>query len=236
MTLVAAGYDQIGTECKGKAQTGTKALQDACEARFNTTTDGIYNCRNIRGGSTKSAHAEGRAVDVHWTDEDTGRVIADLLVSLNAELGIECVIWWDRIWSYEAGHWHDYKPGPGGDRHHSHLHVEQNWSGALHLTRAAADAALGAHPAAPAKPTLLEDDLMIVYIPTDDNGNTHDANKQPWAPPLLVGGGAYAHLLQQKEVDDVTDAGSPKFMAKPYVVNLIKHLNTFKPRDENDKP
>ena len=136
---VAAGYDPIGTKCLGKAQPGTKALQDACLAAFGTTSDGIYNCRNVRGGTTKSAHAEGRAVDVHWTNEATGRVIADFLVDHAADLGIQCVIWWDRIWSNSVGHWHDYH---GADAHHSHLHVEQNWSGANNLTRQDADTVL----------------------------------------------------------------------------------------------
>lgn len=155
---VHAGYDAIGDKCLGKAQPGTKALEGAALIYWNTTSDGIYNCRNIRGGSTKSAHAEGRAVDIHWTDEATGRVMADFLVAHNAELGIQCVIWWDRIWSFQVGHWHDYH---GQDPHHGHLHVEQNWSGARELTGDAASRVFSHHQQEADMP-LNEDDKKLI--------------------------------------------------------------------------
>jgi hypothetical protein len=126
---VHAGYDPIGNRCLGHVQPGTRALSEAVLAKWGGSSDGIYNCRNVRGGTSKSAHAEGRAYDHHWTNEKSGFEIANALVALNDQLGIQVVIFWGRIWSYTKG-WHAYT---GDDPHHTHLHIEQNWSGATEL-------------------------------------------------------------------------------------------------------
>lgn len=213
---VHAGYDPIGSACLGHAQAGTLALQTALTERYSTTSDGIYNCRNIRGGTTKSAHAEGRAVDLHWTDEESGRVIAQRIVDANDALGVQVVIWWDRIWSYTKG-WHDYH---GADPHHGHLHVEQNWSGANDLTYAAAKAALHAPPTPPTE----DDDMPRIYVPTDDNGAPLPG------PAYLYAGSAFTPLANEIEEQQLIDAGVTVEHAKPGAWAVLQHLGTIHPR------
>ncbi len=130
MTSVHAGYDPIGTKCLGHSRKGTIALSHAIQERWGGTSDGIYNCRNQHGSNNLSAHGEGRAYDHVWTEPTTGFDIAEVLVEHNADLGIQVVIWWHKIWSYTKG-WHDYT---GPDPHTGHLHIEQNNSGADFLT------------------------------------------------------------------------------------------------------
>lgn len=157
---VHAGYDSIGASCLGHVQPGTRAISEAILAKWGGSSDGIYNCRNVRGGSTKSAHAEGRAYDHHWTNEKSGFEIANALVALNATLGIQVVIFWDRIWSFPHAN-EGFRPYHGADPHHSHLHVEQNWSGATELTLPEANRVLNpSQQPAPAPTPPQEDEDM----------------------------------------------------------------------------
>lgn len=145
VSLVGCGLDATGTTCSGHAQPGTVNLRDAMRERWGHKSDGIFNCRPVRGGTKLSEHGEGRAYDDHCDNEAEGRGICDVLVARACELGIEEIIFWLRIWTQEKG-WHDYKPGKGGDDHKTHIHVGQNWSGALYLTIDAARAALAVLP------------------------------------------------------------------------------------------
>lgn len=113
------------------------------------------NCRNTRGKTSKSAHAEGRAYDHAWTDQSSGFQIANAIVDHNATLGVQVVIFWDRIWAWphRAQGWRYYD---GEDRHHGHLHIEQNWSGAHWLQYAAAAEAFRART-----PPVPEEDPML---------------------------------------------------------------------------
>lgn len=153
---VHAGYDDIGNKCLGHAQPGTEHLRDAIIDRFGGSSLGVYVCRTQHGSSNLSAHGEGRAYDHAWTDQATGQAIADELVAHNADLGLQVVIWWHRIWSYTKG-WHAYT---GPDPHTGHLHIEHNWSGANDLTYAAAKAALTPHHPQPQP----EDSDMPKYV------------------------------------------------------------------------
>lgn len=165
---VHAGYDSIGGSCLGHAQPGTTALKEALIAKWGGTSDGIYNCRNVRGGTTKSAHAEGRAVDFHWTNQQSGQQIANALVALNAQLGIQVVIWWGHIWSYPHAN-EGFRPYHGEDPHHSHLHIEMNWSGATELSLPEANRVLNPpqQPDPPAAPQE-DDDMIHIYDLTFD--------------------------------------------------------------------
>ncbi len=156
MTSVHAGYDPIGDTCKGHAQPGTVKLSQAIRETWPAASLGVYNCRTQHGSNNLSAHGEGRAYDHAWHDEETGRRIAAKLVVANAAVGLQVVIWWDRIWSFTRG-WHEYT---GVDNHHGHLHVEQNWSGAWFLQYPDALAALGT----PAPPPQQEDDYMLPRV------------------------------------------------------------------------
>lgn len=158
---VLAGYDEIGTKCVGQAQQGTINLSHAVRERWQSPSLGVYACRNKRGRTSKSAHAEGRAYDHAWHDEDSGFQIGDTLIHNCADLGIQVVIWWDHIWSWTHRNegWRVYD---GDDNHHGHLHIEQNWSGAWWLQYADAVHAIASHLPHPKPP--VEEDYMLPRV------------------------------------------------------------------------
>lgn len=116
--------------CTGSAQPGTVALRDGVEATYpGIGNDGIYNCRQTRGGGSWSLHAEGRAWDAHCdasTQLALGNTLAAHLVIYHQKLGIQRVIWNHRIWDAARG-WHAYN---GVDPHTGHLHIEICWAAA----------------------------------------------------------------------------------------------------------
>lgn len=138
MTILAGGY--VGAKkCSGKAQPGAKALMAwylGAYAAAGAANLGIYVCKSIAGSRTTSLHGEGRACDLGsspyrqlpFMDD-----LADALVASSKELGIQCVIHDDRIWSsaYPYAGWRDYS---GHDPHRGHIHAELTWWAAEHLT------------------------------------------------------------------------------------------------------
>lgn len=90
---------------------------------------GIYNCRDIRGGTTTSLHGEGRAFDaaIRPYSAAYGTKLADLIRRHSAELGVQCVIWNRRIWS---GYYDEWRTYTGVNPHVDHLHVELSWAAA----------------------------------------------------------------------------------------------------------
>ena len=86
---------------------------------------GIYNDRNVAGTNKKSAHAEGRALDIHLNvTRPDEKLIADNLYRIFIEVayqtGIDNVIWNRTIWSRAKGQ-HAYH---GQNPHTDHIHVE----------------------------------------------------------------------------------------------------------------
>lgn len=90
------------------------------------TQVGIYNDRNIAGTNIKSAHAEGRAIDIHLNSLDPeqrglGDQLVLALIGKARSLGIDNVIWNRQIWSVNYA-------GPklysGVNPHTDHIHVE----------------------------------------------------------------------------------------------------------------
>ncbi len=109
--------------------------------RFPTMgTDGIYNCRSVRGGGSISEHAEGRAWDCHnkLGDPEAQRV-ADLLVAHADALGLQSVIYNRRVWGYGRWNWRAYS---GVDPHTTHVHVGMNIQASNTMTEAAIEAIL----------------------------------------------------------------------------------------------
>jgi hypothetical protein len=90
------------------------------------TATGIFNDRNIAGTNKKSAHAEGRAIDIHLKVSDpTQRMVGDrlfdILIAAADVQGADSVIWNKQIWSTR----HRYKrPYSGQNPHTDHIHVE----------------------------------------------------------------------------------------------------------------
>lgn len=126
---------QPARNCTGGPAAGTGALL----AWLQTTQAppgsslGIYNCRNVRGSSTKSLHGEGRALD--WgvpvgtgpTGTVLGHDLVDMLGTHAHIIGIQCIIYDRTIWSRVSP---NGRPYTGASPHFDHLHIE--------LTRAAA--------------------------------------------------------------------------------------------------
>lgn len=159
MTLPSTKYDDSASPPSDGPQPGTMALRTACLERYPRLGDlGIYVRRPVRGGTAPSKHSQGRAWDAECHDQAYGRAVFDYLVAHSAQLGIQVVIWWHRIWSIPRGE-HAYT---GTDPHTGHLHIEQNWDGAEYLTYAAASRVLWAQPPTEPQPTPLpeEDDDM----------------------------------------------------------------------------
>lgn len=154
--------------CSDGPQPGAVALKDACLAAVPASrNDGIFNCRDQRGSTLWSVHAEGRAFD--WgckAGAVWARAAADFLVAHSAQLGIQCVIYDRRIWSgaHPDSGWRAYH---GVDAHTTHLHVELSWAAALHLTQAKAAAVLA--------------DL------TGDDMDLNDKVSNVWTPPAKEG-------------------------------------------------
>lgn len=93
---------------------------------------GIYNCRPIRGSVfTTSLHGEGRAADLAIRPYAAryGTELAEELRLNSRELGIQCIIWNERIWSGGSEHT-GWRPYSGYSKHKDHLHVELTWEAA----------------------------------------------------------------------------------------------------------
>lgn len=87
-------------------------------------SDGIFDCRNVRGGSTLSVHACGRAIDFAPSSRAAGDALAAWLTGPEGPSDIQGVIWYRHAWGFQTHHgWVAYY---GDDPHTSHLHIETN--------------------------------------------------------------------------------------------------------------
>lgn len=135
-------------ECTGGPSAGAAALLAwlQCNSAPPGRSLGIYNCRSVRGSSTKSLHGEGRALD--WglplapdgTGTDHGRELVDLLGAHAHLLGLQCVIYDRRIWSRRSPEGREYG---GASPHYDHLHIELSRAAARDLTLATVVDVLG---------------------------------------------------------------------------------------------
>lgn len=123
------------TRCTGSAQPGAQALMRWIIEEYGdrgAQNWGIYNCRDVRGGSTTSLHGEGRALDVGFPvgDPDGDRLRSRLL-KVVGRLGIQCIIYERTIYSLKSpeGRYYD-----GEAPHYDHLHIELTWEAARDLT------------------------------------------------------------------------------------------------------
>lgn len=136
---------QPATRCVGSARPGARALMAFLLATHpKASSAGIYSCRNVRGGSSTSCHAEGRALDVHFPGHanPAGAELVQQLRPIAAQLGIQAIIFNRTIWSAKS-------PGKAGRRytganpHYDHVHIELTRSAAEKLTKATIKAVLG---------------------------------------------------------------------------------------------
>ena len=69
---------------------------------------GIYVCRNVKGTVTKSAHAQGRALDIginanRYEEKPIGDGLFHALIRAAHKSGIDNIIWNRQIWSRTKG-------------------------------------------------------------------------------------------------------------------------------------
>lgn len=132
MTRQRGGYAGARS-CTGGPQPGSWGAMDWFLHNYQSkggVNSGIYNCRSVRGGRTTSLHGEGRASDmgIRPYSAEYGTKLANAIVNQSKELGVQCVIWNERIWSSSyPDRWRYYS---GVARHKDHLHVEFTWASA----------------------------------------------------------------------------------------------------------
>lgn len=154
-----ASYN-VATRCTGRAAPGARALMRYVLASVDGARSlGIYSCRPVRGGGTRSIHSEGRALDIAMPmvggkGSPEGMALVELLRTNAGRLGIQCIIYNRRIWSARS-------PGKRGRRyrgvhpHYDHLHVELTRTAGARLNVATARAVLtGGVPAKPKRPSV----------------------------------------------------------------------------------
>jgi hypothetical protein len=110
-----------------KPQPAPQHLARLLHANFPQISEfGIYNNRNIAGTKKKSAHAEGRAIDIHLNTYlpeqlSLGNRIFEALIRKASRIGVDNVIWNEQIWSVSRGGPRNYE---GLNPHTDHIHVE----------------------------------------------------------------------------------------------------------------
>ncbi len=174
-------WDNFANSCSGRPQPGTLDLKRYIDYYWPGNSWGIYNCRNIRGGTRLSIHAEGRALDWRLYAWRSGeRAAAEDIVSFFLEtdthgqpramvrrFGIQHIIYNNYHWraSQLSQGWHYCACG-----HRDHLHIEQNWAGARRRTTAWTGyeptlIALPRLPSAPRSPSPLGIAGSTEYVP-----------------------------------------------------------------------
>lgn len=134
---------------------GAVALMAWALRRYTDATNkGIYDPRPVRGGTTLSTHAEGRAVDVGFpvrrpAGHPEGWRLARDLVSRHRELGIQQIIWAGQLWRNTSQTWRPYTPLAGGSDHFDHVHAELTRDAGRRLTNEAITAAFNPRPPVP---------------------------------------------------------------------------------------
>lgn len=149
--------------CSGGPTPGAVALLAWCrENSPEGRSMGIYNCRPVRGGSSMSLHACGRALDWGMPMRNgrgtaAGHALVQLLGLNGRRLGIQCIIYDRRVWSARSPQGRLYG---GVAPHYDHLHIELTPQASRNLTLATLRSVLGS-PAAPA-PNPEENDVYVV--------------------------------------------------------------------------
>ena len=133
-------------DCSGQAMPGARALLAwLLKAYPSTSSLGIYNCRNVRGGTSMSIHACGRAVDlkvpmINNRGTPLGHSIVNQLAAEGKRLGIQAIIYDREIWSARSP---DGRYYGGTAPHYDHIHIELNKNAGSKLNLATLYAVLG---------------------------------------------------------------------------------------------
>lgn len=125
------------SHCSGSATPGAQALMRWIIEHYGTKGGanwGIYNCRDVRGGTTTSLHGEGRALDVGFPlgDPDADQLVKRLL-RVPGKLGIQAIIYERVIYSAQSP---KGRPYTGVAPHFDHIHIELTREAGRELTYA----------------------------------------------------------------------------------------------------
>lgn len=138
---------QAATRCSGSASPGARALmKHVLDTTPGARSLGIYSCRAVRGGGTRSIHSEGRALDVGMPmsggrGSKAGHALVRALIPVASKLGVQAIIYDRKIWSARSPKGRAYN---GVNPHYDHLHIEMTRSAAAKLNLATVRAILGA--------------------------------------------------------------------------------------------
>lgn len=125
---------QAAQGCTSGAGQGARALMAALLIRHPQARNwGIFNCRNTALGN-RSAHGEGRALDIGCSVTVGQRMVRDLLEIGPWRLGISVIIHNRRIYSARSPYGRPY----GGVPHLDHVHIEMTRKAARRLSLARA--------------------------------------------------------------------------------------------------
>lgn len=125
---------QPAVRCTGGAGAGAKALMLALLLRHPAAKSwGIYNCRSTALGN-KSAHSEGRALDIGCSIKVGNRIVRHLLRVGPWRLGVSAIIHNRVIYSKKSPRGRRYTGVP----HLDHVHVEMTRKAARRLSLARA--------------------------------------------------------------------------------------------------
>ena len=129
-----ANWEQA-TGCTHGAGAGARALMAVLLLRFPRAKNwGIFNCRNTALGN-RSAHGEGRALDVGCPLWMGKMIVRFLLYEIGpSRLGISVIIHNRVIYSKRSPNGRRYT----GDPHKDHVHIEMTRDAASKLTLATA--------------------------------------------------------------------------------------------------
>lgn len=140
---------QPATHCTHGAGAGAKALMAAILATDSALKNwGIFNCRNTALGN-RSAHGEGRALDVGCGLKAGARLVKLLRTIGPSRLGICAIIHNRVIYSAKSPNGRRYTGVP----HTDHVHIELTRSAASKLTLATVRRVLSGGAAATKAPT-----------------------------------------------------------------------------------
>lgn len=121
---------QAATQNAGRSQPGTVALWQWISATYPGLyrNGGIYVYRPVRGSTSLSIHAEGRALDamiapVAGKGDPRGHELVQRLGGRGKQLGIQAIIFDRKIWTAKSPAGRAYT---GVHPHYDHLHIEQD--------------------------------------------------------------------------------------------------------------
>lgn len=192
---------QPATKCSGEAAPGARALMAVILARWPAASSaGIYSCRSVRGGGSRSIHSEGRALDVHFPGKTNpaGTLLVAALLPVADRLGIQAVIWSRRIWSAKSPTGRHYG---GVNPHYDHVHIELTRTSGAKLTKATVVSVLTS--ASPPTATPVDLDAAIRRAKRDGTygGRIAAALKAEGLRPDLVGYATWQRRLGYKGND-----------------------------------